>query len=77
METKTALRSKTVNFNWISGLAIPAVWPFLPKDFREQDFAIAAVTAWFTIGNILLRRITSGAITFMAKKDVSNEDTST
>jgi len=68
MGGKSALFSKTVHFNWASGILIPAIWPFLPLDFRNQDYAIAAVTAWLTLGNIALRFLTKGAIHFYAKK---------
>lgn len=63
-KSKTVLSSKTINFNWISGLAIPAIWPFLPEDFRNQSYAVPALTAYFTLGNIVLRFVTNKPITF-------------
>lgn len=65
---KPALFSKTMGFNLSSGILIPAVWPFLPKHFRDQDYAIAAVTAWFTILNMVLRWLTKEAITSFVRK---------
>ena len=59
---KSALASKTIHFNWLNGLIIPAVWPLLPASFRNQDYAIAAITAWISIGNIVLRLITKDKI---------------
>ena len=68
MGGKPALSSKTVNFNWISGLAIPMIWPFIPQNFKNQDNAINIITAWFTIGNIILRFLTKEAVYLYAKK---------
>lgn len=73
-EGKSPLLSKTIHFNWMSGVAIPAIWPFLPEKFRMHDYAIAAVTAWFTIGNVVLRFLTSEALikwNSLSAKDVS------
>lgn len=76
-DTKSALASKTIHFNWISGLAIPAVWPFLPESFRHQDYATAAITAWFAIGNIVLRFLTSEAIGLFARRTNAKAPTTT
>lgn len=69
--SKSPLSSKTINFNIVSGILIPAIWPFLPKSFRDQDYAIAAVTAWFSILNVVARLFTYEAVSFF-KKDVTN-----
>lgn len=68
-EVKTPLQSKTFNFNSLSGILVAAVWPFLPEEFRKHDFAAPAVAAWFAIGNIIIRRFTSEAMTFFKRKD--------
>lgn len=73
---KSALSSKTIHFNWISGVLVPAIWPFLPKDFRNNDYAIHAVTAWFTIGNIILRILTKNAIHFLTRRSKDGQTTS-
>lgn len=65
--SKSPLESKTVHFNTMSAAIIPALWPFLPESFRHQDYAIAAVSAWYTIGNIVLRFLTSEALSWTAK----------
>lgn len=70
-ETKSALSSKTVHFNLASGIIIPAIWPLLPKSFTQNEYALPAVTAWLTIGNIVLRRLTNEAIRFWGKHEVS------
>jgi len=61
-EAKSPLTSKTVHFNLISGILVPAVWPFLPEHFRNSQYAMAAVTSWLTIGNIILRFVTHQAL---------------
>jgi hypothetical protein len=61
-QTKTIIQSKTIHFNWISAIAIPAVWPWIPASFRNQDYAIPALTAYFTIGNIVLRLLSKDKI---------------
>lgn len=68
MGSKSPLESKTVHFNAVSAILVPAVWPFLPHSFRDQDWAIGAVTAWLGIGNIVLRFITKGAISWTKEK---------
>jgi hypothetical protein len=61
---KAALSSKTIQFNvWTW-----ALWPLLPKHFREDPNAPLVVGAWFTIGNVALRFVTSEAITLWRKK---------
>jgi hypothetical protein len=62
---KSPLYSKTVHFNTVSSVLIPAIWPFLPEHFRNQEYSIAAVTAWFAIGNIILRFLTKRAVGFV------------
>ena len=64
---KSALTSKTVHFNWISAIAVPAVWPLLPESFRQKDYAISAVSAWFAIANIGLRFVSTEALTIWSK----------
>lgn len=59
---KSPLQSKTINFNLISGICVPAVWPFLPITFRQHDYAAPAVAAWFSICNIGLRFATSETV---------------
>lgn len=71
---KTLLSSKTVHFNTWSGLLVSAVWPFIPEHFRHQDYAMQAVTAWFSIGNILLRLVTKGAIILFGGKHVELDE---
>lgn len=67
-DTKHPLDSKTVQFNTISAAFIPAIWPFLPESFRHHDYAIAAISGWYTIGNVVLRFLTSEAISWRAEK---------
>ena len=71
-EGKHPFLSKTVQFNTISSAFIPAIWPFLPASFREHDYAIAAISAYYTIGNVILRFITKEALSWNLK----NIDTS-
>ena len=60
---KSALASRTLHFNvWTW-----AIWPFLPQEFRHQPYAPMVVGAWFSIGNIALRFLTSEAISFWSK----------
>lgn len=65
---KSPLQSKTVHFNMISAVFVPAIWPFLPSDFRNHDYAISAVTAWFALINILLRSLTKEALSWRKNK---------
>lgn len=48
---------------------IPALMPFVPKHIRDQDWFIPAVTAWFSIANIILRVITTEALSLTRGKD--------
>lgn len=64
---KSFFESKTIHFNTWSGLLIYAIWPFLPVQFRYHDWAVPAMTAWLTIGNVILRGATNGAIYFWKK----------
>lgn len=59
---KPAYKSRTIHFNWLSGVLVHAVWPFLPEHFRHQPYAMSALAAWFTIGNIILRWLTTQPI---------------
>lgn len=68
---KSPLQSKTINFNLVSGVLVPAVWPFLPAQFRQHDYAAPAVAAWFSLGNIVLRFFSSSAVKLSANKEVS------
>lgn len=70
--SKSPLSSKTIHFNIASGIIIPAIWPFLPKSFRDHDYSIAAVTAWFSILNVVIRLFTKEALSFF-KKEVTDE----
>lgn len=70
---KTPFTSKTIHFNWISSVMVPAIWPFLPANFRHQDYAINAVSAWFAIGNVVLRFFTSQALRLAKPKGNPDE----
>lgn len=73
MQSKSVLKSKTVHFNWISGVLVHAVWPFLPEHFRSQPYAMSALTAWFTVGNIVLRLLTTEGLTLMGRRDAPGD----
>jgi len=66
-ESKHPFDSKTLQFNSLSAAIIPAIWPLLPESFRHQDYAITAVTAWMSIGNIVLRFLTKEALSWTTK----------
>lgn len=68
-EQKSVFRSKTIHFNWLSGVIVHAVWPFLPKHFREQPYAMSAITSWFALGNIALRFVTTEAVSLFHRRD--------
>ena len=70
---KPKLSHPHVHFNWASGVLVHAVWPFLPHDFREKPYAIAAVTAWFTIGNIILHIFWRRIVVRFRGKDAKEE----
>jgi hypothetical protein len=61
---KSPLLSKTIHFNLLAW----AVWPFLPAKFKQDPNAPLVVAAWFSIGNIVLRFVTSTAIVFWGKR---------
>jgi hypothetical protein len=65
---KPLYASRTFHFNWLSGVVIHAAWPFLPKHFREQPYAMPAVSAWFALGNIALRFATDTAVYLYRRK---------
>lgn len=67
---KSLTSSKTINFNIVSGVVIHAVWPLLPKTFREQPYSMSAVTSWFAIGNIVLRFMTTEALAIMKRRPI-------
>jgi hypothetical protein len=70
---KSPFSSKTIHFNWISAVMVPAIWPFLPVAFRSKDYAVHAVTAWFAIGNVILRFVSSTAVTLFKPKEKPSE----
>lgn len=70
--TKSPLSSKTIVFNSMSGMLVSAFWPFLPESFRHHDYAMPAVTAWFSIGNIILRFLTREALSVFGRKNEKN-----
>lgn len=72
-EKKSLFSSKTFHFNWFSGVLLHAAWPLLPKSFREQPYAMSAVTSWFALGNIVLRTISYGAVSFFGRRHEKNE----
>lgn len=69
-EAKSPLLSKTVHFNWSSAVLVHAIWPFLPHHFTAQSYALSAVTAWFTVGNVIIRFFTREAISIFGGKNV-------
>jgi hypothetical protein len=71
--SKSPLRSKTIHFNLWSGVFVHAIWPFLPPHFRQQPYAMAAVTSWFTLGNIGLRLITTEALNLRRGRDAKKK----
>jgi hypothetical protein len=73
---KSPFSSKTIHFNWISAVLVPAIWPFLPKKFTANPYAIHSVTAWFAIGNVALRFLTTTAVTIFKPKEKPSEQTS-
>lgn len=70
--TKNPLASKTIHFNVISA----AIWPFLPEHFRKHSYAESALLAWLTIGNIVLRFVTSEALRFFKSSPEKLADSS-
>lgn len=52
---KATSETTEFKFNSVSGLLAAAVWPFLPNDFRSKDYAMPAVIAWFSLGNIAIQ----------------------
>lgn len=64
-DAKSPFLSKTLHFNSWSAVLAYAIWPFVPGRFRQHEYALPAVIAWFTIGNFALRFITKQAITFL------------
>lgn len=71
---KSFFESKTAHFNSWSALLVYAIWPFVPEAFRKNDWAIHTLTAWFTIGNLLLRVVTSEAVYLWKKKNQKADD---
>jgi hypothetical protein len=67
--SKSPLSSRTIGFNSVSGLLVSAVWPLLPDSFRSHDWAVPALTAWFTIGNIILRFLTTEAVAWRSSHE--------
>ncbi len=62
---KSVFSSRTIHFNvWTW-----AVWPFLPKSFKENPDAPMILGAWITIGNIILRFLTTEALTWRKGTD--------
>lgn len=68
-EQKSAIKSKTIHFNTISMLFVYAVFPFLPKRITSSEYAIQIISSWFTIGNVILRFVTSEAISIFRRKN--------
>jgi hypothetical protein len=60
---KSPFSSKTLHFNWWTWV----VWPFLPHKIKSNPNAILALSAWLTIGNVVLRFITTEALLFWGK----------
>lgn len=55
---KSPFSSKTIHFNvWTF-----AAWTLLPKGFRDKPDSMMYVTAWLSIGNIVLRFVTREAL---------------
>lgn len=73
MDPKSPWKSKTLHFNWSSAVLVHAVWPLLPKSFRDQPYAMSAVVSWFTIGNMVLRFLTTGAVSLWGKNEKEEE----
>jgi hypothetical protein len=63
-EGKSFLASKTLHFNTWSVVLIHAVWPMIPKHFRNEPYAMSALSAYFAIVNSALRFVTTEAISW-------------
>ncbi len=55
---KPLVQSKGFHFNVLNMIIIPIIWPFLTKEFRSADYAVAVITAWYLIGNAAFRVLT-------------------